>query len=924
MGETDEDALGAGASPSTSWTGSPSREERSYLGHATRWGSGARARSTRDAATIAGAVSRAVARASSSRCIGRGPSFALHATARPRTPRVVLQSGARHARAISRPTGACRGPRVIESQCAAPGATGAASGRFAGRIRRSGPGSGARPRPARRLGGARCAPRDDGRALGRARGDGHLAARGSAAAGGVAWRAAAAASCRSSACATSRAEEILYSEQRAGEEVPRPRDEDRAAVAAQRSQRRGQRHARPGEDLRAGARPAGPPHGLPGRLSLPGRSRARRGPRRTERGRRAGVAFEAIEFPLDARRQPDRAGGAHRPAGPRRGRRDAPTEPCDRPTVRALNVRSLVAVPLRVSDASLRRARRRGQRARRFADADVDLLTAVANHVALAVDRAESFQTIEDLSRGLEDKVRVRTEQLRAANEELARRVPRAAGHADAAHPAREDGLGRSARGRGRPRAEQSRSGSSTPTSSTLEDFVTPPARHARRLPAAPLPEPARAARAAALGRAEGGLRAQVPRLDDPGDPGGRRAERGRSCATSGCSPASQDDVWQSVDLHEEIESSLTLLNHLLKDRITVERRFGDLPPVECIRSQIDQVFLNLLANAAQAITGPGRDHDRDTRGGRRARWSRSPTAARASRRRARPHLRSVLHDQARRRGDRTRPVHQLRDRQEARRRASGPRARPGGGAVFTLRIPARAAGGVSDEATVLLVDDEPRVLDSLEALLGMEHRILRAERAGSRARALATRPGGRRHQRSADAGDERHRAARAEPRRRARHGPDPPHRVHRRRRADGVDQRGQYLSLHLEALGSDGAASTRCAAAVERHRLVARARAARARPRGEEPRLEATLAGLRAAQGRRRCARRPCARSSSATCRRGWSTSPSANPDAARRFRRLARGHRPVRRHPRLHAPHRKDAGAGGDPPARRATSPR
>ena len=31
----------------------------------------------------------------------------------------------------------------------------------------------------------------------------------------------------------------------------------------------------------------------------------------------------------------------------------------------------------------------------------------------------DSFQTIEDLSRGLEDKVRVRTEQLRATNEEL-------------------------------------------------------------------------------------------------------------------------------------------------------------------------------------------------------------------------------------------------------------------------------------------------------------------------------------------------------------------------------------------------------------------------------------------------------------------------------------------------------------------------
>jgi two-component system NtrC family sensor kinase len=67
-----------------------------------------------------------------------------------------------------------------------------------------------------------------------------------------------------------------------------------------------------------------------------------------------------------------------------------------------------------------------------------------------------------------------------------------------------------------------------------------------------------------------------------------------------------QDEMWQPVDLHEEIESSLTLLNHLLKDRVTVHRKFGELPSVECIRSQVDQVFLNLLANAAQAIPGEG------------------------------------------------------------------------------------------------------------------------------------------------------------------------------------------------------------------------------------------------------------------------------------------------------------------------------
>src|SRR5262249_23658250 len=66
------------------------------------------------------------------------------------------------------------------------------------------------------------------------------------------------------------------------------------------------------------------------------------------------------------------------------------------------------------------------------------------------------------------------------------------------------------------------------------------------------------------------------------------------------------DDVWQPTDLGEEIERSLTLLGHLMKDRITVVRRYGALDPVPCVRSQMDQVFLNVLANAAQAIPGDG------------------------------------------------------------------------------------------------------------------------------------------------------------------------------------------------------------------------------------------------------------------------------------------------------------------------------
>jgi adenylate cyclase len=47
----------------------------------------------------------------------------------------------------------------------------------------------------------------------------------------------------------------------------------------------------------------------------------------------------------------------------------------------------------------------------------------------------------------------------------------------------------------------------------------------------------------------------------------------------------------------------------------------------------------------------------------------------------------------------------------------------------------------MSDEATVLLVDDEPRVLDSLEALLGMDHRVLRAGDPDTALHLLATEP---------------------------------------------------------------------------------------------------------------------------------------------------------------------------------------
>lgn len=67
------------------------------------------------------------------------------------------------------------------------------------------------------------------------------------------------------------------------------------------------------------------------------------------------------------------------------------------------------------------------------------------------------------------------------------------------------------------------------------------------------------------------------------------------------------DDVTPvSVDLHEGIETTLNLLAKEYRDRITVHREYGRLPQVECHPGQINQVFMNLLLNAAQAIHETG------------------------------------------------------------------------------------------------------------------------------------------------------------------------------------------------------------------------------------------------------------------------------------------------------------------------------
>jgi signal transduction histidine kinase len=67
------------------------------------------------------------------------------------------------------------------------------------------------------------------------------------------------------------------------------------------------------------------------------------------------------------------------------------------------------------------------------------------------------------------------------------------------------------------------------------------------------------------------------------------------------------ESEFQEADVHEGLDSTLTLLHHQLKRRIEVVKDYGSLPPVQCFPGQLNQVFMNVLANAAQSIEGDGR-----------------------------------------------------------------------------------------------------------------------------------------------------------------------------------------------------------------------------------------------------------------------------------------------------------------------------
>ncbi|MGR3911588.1 histidine kinase [Burkholderia sp. SR8] len=158
---------------------------------------------------------------------------------------------------------------------------------------------------------------------------------------------------------------------------------------------------------------------------------------------------------------------------------------------------------------------------------------------------------------------------------------------------------------------------------------------------------------------------------------------------------------WSVVDVHAGLESTLNVVHNELKYKADIVREYGDVPHVECLPSQLNQVFMNLLVNAAHAIAVRGVITIRTSSDGEQVSIAISDTGT------------GMTPDIARRIFDpffTTKPVgqgtglglsvsHAIVERH---RGAIDVTSEPGRGTTFCVRLPIRrAAGSVDDAAAV-------------------------------------------------------------------------------------------------------------------------------------------------------------------------------------------------------------------------------
>jgi signal transduction histidine kinase len=214
---------------------------------------------------------------------------------------------------------------------------------------------------------------------------------------------------------------------------------------------------------------------------------------------------------------------------------------------------------------------------------DAEFLQALAHQAAIALENARTYEALVELNARLEERVRERTAQLEEANRELTQAYGELKNaEAQLVHSEKMASLGRLVAGVAHE--------INNPVSFISASVV--PLR--RRLGQAAALAPPHARRALAEAEDIAGIMA-------------RGAERTAGIVQdlrtfSRLGEASRKEV----DLHEGIEVSLRLLEPRWRGRIAIHRDYGTLPPIECDPGQLNQAFMNVLANACDAIAHEG------------------------------------------------------------------------------------------------------------------------------------------------------------------------------------------------------------------------------------------------------------------------------------------------------------------------------
>jgi signal transduction histidine kinase len=257
---------------------------------------------------------------------------------------------------------------------------------------------------------------------------------------------------------------------------------------------------------------------------------------------------------------------------------DAATAEQTRDALGALEAQ--VAVPLRLHDEVVGVLTAGPKRSGLFYTAgDADFLRALAHQAAIALQNAASYEKLVELNAHLEERVSERTAQLETSNHDLAAALgDLRRAQVQLIQSEKMASLGRLVAGVAHE--------INNPVS-----FISTSVAPLRR----------RIERVAAAAPAE--LRQALDEADEIVGIMARGAERTASIVQDLRSFSRLGEATRKpVDLCDGIDTSLRLLESRWRDRVGIHRDYGEVPLVECDPGQVNQVFMNVLANACDAV----------------------------------------------------------------------------------------------------------------------------------------------------------------------------------------------------------------------------------------------------------------------------------------------------------------------------------